>query len=84
MNTSVAIQMIADERARQRDKWGDAHDRTHNDAEWCMLIAIYFGKANDAMLNGGDPHLVLRRITQLGALCAAAIESLSNQHGYNQ
>jgi len=70
------IQVLV-ERARQRDRWAEAHDDGHTPSEWCDLILHYALALNQEIGMGTyDSRL---RFAQIGALALAALESMRRQ-----
>jgi hypothetical protein len=68
--TEKVLKLVADERSRQREKWGNEHDdNEHTPEDWNWLISRYNGRA----LNGDEDfqHLMI----QVAALAVAAFES---------
>jgi hypothetical protein len=74
-----AIDRILKEREYQRERWGSAHDRGHTIEEWSNIITVYTGKVAATVEPYGrhmDKEAFKKRITQLAAICAAALEAL--------
>lgn len=43
------VELVADERAKQRDKYDDNHDANHTYAEWGLLFTRYVGRLGEAL-----------------------------------
>jgi hypothetical protein len=75
IHDAILLSQILTERNRQRDRWGDAHDRGHTGAEWIALLTERIGKVAAAeMSHGGGPRDYERRLIQLAAVAMAALE----------
>ena len=73
MSTTAVLLAVADERARQDEKWGGpAHDDQHTSHDWIAYIVRYSGRAVTY-----GPFDVLRfreHMVQVAALAVAAAE----------
>ena len=79
MNTKEAINLIENERERQKtltfngvpsEKW----DRTNNIDNWVSYITTYVGKCGTAAVNNNEN--IIRNLVKVGALAIAALENL--------
>jgi hypothetical protein len=75
-----ALDEIIKERNYQFTRWTPEHDKGHTPAEWLALLTVYMGKA--AMecppYAGIRPENIdgfRKRVRQIGAICAAILES---------
>ena len=69
-----AIQAIIDERKYQKERWGEDH---HTLMDWASLMSVYSGKVVQTVPPFGlkeDLRAFRKRVTQLAAICAAALE----------
>ena len=79
-----ALEAILQERDYQRERWGDDHDKDHGPDAWYLILGVWFGKlANETPSFRGasyyDKLKFLKRLAQIGAIAAAAYESLLRQ-----
>jgi hypothetical protein len=65
---------IDEERDRQDAQWGPAHDDQHTEREWLNLVGSYIKRA-DLALSAGDTAGFWRHLTQITAVCKAAVEA---------
>lgn len=76
-----AYQQIADERARQNERYGGAkHDDEHSGLDWIVHVTRHLGKAADEAMHARTDGL-RHRLVQVAALCVAAIESIDRRAG---
>lgn len=73
---------LLDERRFQDLKWGPINNGGgHTLGEWILLIEAELAEAKEALIKGGVGRNSIRsELTQIGALCLAALE----QHGVNE
>jgi hypothetical protein len=72
---------IIEERDYQRKRWEPDHDKSHTPEEWLLILSVYMGKSAMAtkMYRGKtDIENLKKRLTQMAAICMAAIESLED------
>jgi len=79
MDTTQIIVEVANERARQDEKWGGPnHDDKHSTAEFAQWIEDYAGWAR-MMASMNSPDKARRRLVQIAALAVAAVESIDRK-----
>jgi len=70
-----------EERHKQRNKWGYAHDVRHNVADWHIILSVYLGKLGYEtelyQQSGFDKEKAKKRLVQISAIALAAVEALS-------
>lgn len=76
--TIAVLELVADERARQREKWGAQH---HCTVEWVTILAEEVGEAAKEALDihfkpdvRNDPYVV--ELIQSAAVAVAAVENV--------
>lgn len=73
-----AIDALVEERRFQDQKHGHPDDQPHSIGAWLLTIERELEEAKEACVKGGKGRdNVISEITQIGALCMAALE----QHG---
>jgi NTP pyrophosphatase (non-canonical NTP hydrolase) len=70
--TSVVLLEVAEERARQDDKWGV---QDHSPAWWCVIETEELGEVARAIYEG-DLRQTREELVQVAAVAVAAIESI--------
>ena len=84
-----ALDEIIQERDYQLQRWSTDHDERHSIGDWMTILAVYLGKAAQCVAPyAADEQETTReqfrkRVTQLGAICAAILESLSQEDEAN-
>lgn len=74
-----ALKEILTEREYQKSRWEADHDQSHSTQDWSTIMAAYMGKVARAVppyAAYDDPRNFRRRVTQLGAICLAALENV--------
>ena len=79
----VALNAIIQEREYQKTRWRPDHDKAHTPEEWHIILSVWLGKlANETPMFQGegyyDKQKFLKRLAQLGAIAAAAYETLTS------
>ena len=86
-DTKTILCLIANERARQDQKWGV---QDHTPAEWMSILGEEYGEAcekvNDTFQWSGPPAPLavseyLEELIQVAAVAVAAIENLERSYG---
>jgi hypothetical protein len=76
---------VIDERNYQRTKWATEHDQNHTPEEWLTILGAYMGKAAlETPIyhgNSANPAGFKKRLTQVAAICVAALEAMANDVG---
>jgi len=73
---------VLEERSYQRKRWTSEHDKKHSPLEWSGIMSVWNGKvakATHLYRNPDDPASLKefkKRVTQLAAICIAALESV--------
>ena len=85
-----SIDEIVKERDYQLKRWGTEHDAQHNPNSWLVILSVYLGKTAQcvypyAFADDADTLSQFRkRVTQLGAICAAILESTDSEIGSSE
>lgn len=78
----AALDAIIEEREYQKTRWTPDHDMQHTPEEWHIIMSVWLGKlANETPMFQGESYYdkkkFLKRLAQIGAIAAAAYESIS-------
>lgn len=73
----AALDEIIKERNYQMLRWTPEYDDGHTNEEWLSILTVYMGKAAQECkaYHGEDMDAFRKRIRQVGAICAAVLES---------
>jgi len=77
-----AIDHIIEERVYQKQRWTVMDDQQRSPGEWVTILTVYMGKLateTREWKGGPKPEQFKKRLIQLGAICAAAIEVLDDE-----
>lgn len=76
-----ALKLIWDERIRQRDQWGNAHDDSHPLFMWGALLMKWAGRTTEVWLNGGPLWWTVleRHCVKVAAVAVAAVEAIDRK-----
>lgn len=80
--TRRAIDRIIEEHLHQRNRWTVTDDKQRHPGEWVTILSVYMGKlATETRAWKGGERLdqFKKRLTQLGAICASALEALEEE-----
>jgi hypothetical protein len=75
-----ALDDIVRERDYQLQRWSTDHDEQHTANSWLTILTVYLGKAAQCVYpytyadDTPSKAQFKKRITQLGAICAAILE----------
>lgn len=76
---------MAEERQRQRDQWGDAHDDQHYWTTWSHILGKQYGKVAGAIENVGrysaDVSEIRYALVELAATAQAFDEAIERIQG---
>jgi membrane-anchored protein YejM (alkaline phosphatase superfamily) len=84
-----ALDEIIQERDYQLQRWSEDHDEKHSSNEWLAILTVYLGKAAQCVYpyasadDQSSRAQFRKRVTQLGAVCAAILEVLSQEDDAN-
>jgi hypothetical protein len=72
-----ALNRVLEERDHQIKRWTPEHDRRHTTQDWSTILTSYNGKvASTTSLYLDDKEAFKKRVTQLAAICLAALEAV--------
>lgn len=75
-----AVDAVLKERDYQTKKWGEHHDEGHSMEAWAVIMSVYSGKvARTTEIFKNDEAAFVKRVTQLAAICLAALEATDNE-----
>ena len=75
-----AVDAVLEERVYQKGRWTPEHDKKHSTQDWASIMAVYTGKVAsstypyDYVDSEQGKETFKKRVTQLAAICLAALE----------